>query len=134
LKIRHYLLVLLTLLAIAFLQPLVLLFGGVTLLAGVMAFIYSDLPPERQDAWEMKLSDWFGQLRSTLRGRSRREALAAGSRSRAMTSGRSGRPARLAGRPLPPTDSQPPPADSHPPPTDSPPAEGTSQSPVEPWH
>lgn len=133
-KIRHYLLVLLTLLVIAFLQPLVLLFGGVTLLAGVMAFIYSDLPPERQDAWEMKLSDWFGQLRSTLRGRSRHAALAAGSRSRAMTSGRSTRPARLAGRPLPTTDSPPAPDDSRAPPTDSPPTEGTNQPPVEPWH
>lgn len=65
-KIRHYLLLILTLLGIAFLQPLILLLGGVTLLAGVIAFIYADMSPESQRAWEQRISGLFRQLRLSL--------------------------------------------------------------------
>jgi hypothetical protein len=66
LKIRHYGLLILTLLTIAFLQPLVLLLGGFALLGGVAAFIFADLPPENQDAWEMKVTGLLKQLRLVL--------------------------------------------------------------------
>jgi hypothetical protein len=61
-----------TLLTIAFLQPLVLFFGNFTLIAGVMALIFADLPPERQDAWEMKLTGFLKQLGNALRNDARR--------------------------------------------------------------
>jgi hypothetical protein len=66
LKIKHYFLLILTLLTIAFLQPLVMLLGGVTLLGGVAAFIFADLPPENQDAWEVKITGLLEQLRLVL--------------------------------------------------------------------
>ncbi len=72
LKIRHYLLIIVTLLTIAFLQPLVLFLGNFTLIAGVMALIFADLPPERQDAWEMKVAGLLKQLRTALRNDTRR--------------------------------------------------------------
>ena len=65
-KIRHYLLLLLTLLGIAFLQPLILLLGGVTLLGGMITFIYSDMTPESQRAWEQRISGLFRQLHLSL--------------------------------------------------------------------
>ena len=65
-KIRHYLLLILTLLGIAFLQPLILLLGGVTLLGGVIAFIYSDMTPESQRVWEQRISGLFRQLHLSL--------------------------------------------------------------------
>ena len=65
-KIRHYLLLILTLLGIAFLQPLILLLGGVTLLGGVIAFIYADMSPESQRDWEQRISGLFRQLHLSL--------------------------------------------------------------------
>ncbi|MFO1428776.1 MAG: hypothetical protein U1F76_01340 [Candidatus Competibacteraceae bacterium] len=65
-KIRHYLLLILTLLGIAFLQPLILLLGGVTLLGGVIAFIYADMSPESQRAWEQRIGGLFRQLHLSL--------------------------------------------------------------------
>jgi hypothetical protein len=67
LKIRHYVLVLLTLLTIAFAQPLVLFLGGLTLIGSVTAFIFSDLPPEKQDVWERKLNEFIQRLLGNLR-------------------------------------------------------------------
>lgn len=66
-KIRHYVLILLTLLTIAFAQPLVLFLGGLTLVGGVMALIYSDLPPEKQDAWEKGLTELIPRLLAGLK-------------------------------------------------------------------
>lgn len=66
-KIRHYLLVLLTLLTIAFAQPLVLFLGGLTLIGSVTAFIFSDLPPEKQDMWERKLNELIQRLLGNLK-------------------------------------------------------------------
>ena len=71
-KIRHYLLIIVTLLTIAFLQPLVLFLGNFTLIAGVMALIFADLPPERQDAWERKVMGFLKQLSLALRNDTRR--------------------------------------------------------------
>ena len=72
-KIRHYFLLILTLLTIAFLQPLVLLLGGFTLVGGVAAFIFADLPPENQDAWEMKVTSLLKQLRLLLTRQGQRD-------------------------------------------------------------
>jgi len=65
-KIKHYLILILTLLSIAFLQPLILLLGGITLLGGVIAFIYADMPPESQRAWELRITGLFKQLQLAL--------------------------------------------------------------------
>jgi hypothetical protein len=60
-------LVLLTLLTIAYAQPLVLFLGGLTLIGSVTAFIFSDLPPEKQDMWERKLNELIQRLLGNLR-------------------------------------------------------------------
>ena len=65
-KIKHYLLLILTLLSIAFLQPLILLLGGITLLGGVIAFVYADMSPESQRAWELRITGLLKQLHSAL--------------------------------------------------------------------
>ena len=65
-KIKHYFLLILTLLSIAFLQPLILLLGGITLLGGMIAFIYADMPPESQRAWELRISGLLKQLHLAL--------------------------------------------------------------------
>jgi hypothetical protein len=64
-------LVLLTLLTIAFAQPLVLFLGGLTLIGSVCAFIFSDLPPEKQDIWERKLNELIQRLLGSLRKKSK---------------------------------------------------------------
>ena len=74
-KIRHYLLIAFTVIAIAFFQPLILLLGGVTLIIGVTALIYSDLTPEAQDACDNKIVQLLNQARSFLRRNPRRSAL-----------------------------------------------------------
>jgi hypothetical protein len=56
-----------TILAIGFLQPLVMLIGGFTLIAGVLAWIYADLPEERQNAWEARVAHFMEQLTAGLR-------------------------------------------------------------------
>lgn len=63
-KIRHTLLALLTVLAIAFMPPLVFFVGGLTLLLGVGALIFRDLPPTRQDTVERYLLGWLRRMRS----------------------------------------------------------------------
>ena len=65
-KIKHYLILILTLLSIAFLQPLILLLGGITLLGGMIAFVYADMPPESQRAWELRITGLLKQLQSAL--------------------------------------------------------------------
>jgi hypothetical protein len=64
LKIRHTLLALLAVLAIAFMQPLVFFLGGLTLLFGVGALIFRDLPPAGQDAVEDRILGWLRRARS----------------------------------------------------------------------
>lgn len=63
-KIRHILLLLLALSAIAFMQPLVSLLGGLTLLLGVGALIYRDLTPAAQDALERRVLGWLRRTRT----------------------------------------------------------------------
>ena len=63
-KIRHILLVLLAVLAIAFMQPLVSFLGGLTLLLGVGGLIFRDLSPASQDAMERRLLGWLRRARA----------------------------------------------------------------------
>ena len=62
-KIRHILLALAAVLAIAFLQPLVTFLGGLTLLLGVGALIFRDLTPVGQDAVERRVLGWLRRAR-----------------------------------------------------------------------
>lgn len=62
-KIRHCLLALLPVLAIAFLQPLVTFLGGLTLLLGVGALIFRELTPADQDAVERRVLGWLRRAR-----------------------------------------------------------------------
>lgn len=71
-KIRHFVLLIVTIITIVFMQPLVLLLGNIALLTSVFAFIYSDLPPEKQEAWENRIVQFLKQLRSSLKNRTRR--------------------------------------------------------------
>ncbi|MCB1918795.1 MAG: hypothetical protein KDJ28_02290 [Candidatus Competibacteraceae bacterium] len=63
-KIRHILLALVAILAIAFMQPLVFFVGGLTLLCGVGALIFRDLSPAGQDAVERRVLGWLRRARS----------------------------------------------------------------------
>jgi hypothetical protein len=63
-KIRHTVLALLAIMAIAFMQPLVFFVGGLTLLIGVGALIFRDLSPAGQEAVERRLLGWLRQARS----------------------------------------------------------------------
>lgn len=64
LKIRHILLALLVLLAIAFMQPLITFLGGLTLLVGVGILIFRDLSPAVQDTVERRMLGWLRQARA----------------------------------------------------------------------
>lgn len=63
-KIRHILLALLVLLAIAFMQPLITFLGGLTLLGGVGILIFRDLSPAVQDIVEQRILGWLRQARA----------------------------------------------------------------------
>jgi len=63
-KIRHVLLAMLAVLAIAFMQPLVTFLGGLTLLLGVGALIFRDLTPASQNAVERRVLGWLRWARS----------------------------------------------------------------------
>lgn len=71
-KIRHILLAVLAGLAIAFLQPLVTFLGGLTLLLGVGALIFRDLPPVGQDAVERRVLGWLRRARGEVTAESSR--------------------------------------------------------------
>lgn len=68
-RFKHYLLIALTLIVIAFFQPLVIFLGNLLVIVAAAAYIYSDMTPEAQDAYERKLSETFGSIRHSLRGR-----------------------------------------------------------------
>lgn len=68
-RFKHYLLITLTLIVIAFFQPLVIFLGNLLVIVAAGAYIYSDMTPEAQDAYERKLSETFGSIRRSLRGR-----------------------------------------------------------------
>lgn len=63
-KIRHILLLLAAVLAIAFMQPLVTFLGGLTLLLGVGSVIFRDLPPASQNAVEHRVLGWLRRARA----------------------------------------------------------------------
>lgn len=65
LKIRHALLALVAVLAIAFMQPLVSFVGGLTLLLIASTLIFRDLPPAAQDAVERRVLGWLRRARSS---------------------------------------------------------------------
>lgn len=54
-KIRHIVLAVLTMLAIAFMQPLMTFLGGLTVLIGVGTLIFRDMSPAEQDAVERRV-------------------------------------------------------------------------------
>ncbi|MDQ5910106.1 MAG: hypothetical protein QG599_2202 [Pseudomonadota bacterium] len=62
-KIRHILLALAALLAIAFMQPLMTFLGGLTLVLGAGAFIFRDLPSASQAAIERRVLSWLRRAR-----------------------------------------------------------------------
>jgi hypothetical protein len=62
-KIRHILLAMLAMLAIAFMQPLVTFLGGLTLLISAGAWIFRDLSPASQDAVERRVIGWLRRVR-----------------------------------------------------------------------
>ncbi|MFZ1326954.1 MAG: hypothetical protein WAT67_13205 [Candidatus Contendobacter sp.] len=62
-KFRHLLFALLALLMIAFMQPLITFLGGLTLLLGIGALIFRDLPPNAQDALEQRVLGWLRRAR-----------------------------------------------------------------------
>lgn len=63
-KIRHILLGLLAMLAIAFMQPLMTFLGGLTLLISVGALIFRDMAPSDQDAVERRVMGWLRRVRA----------------------------------------------------------------------
>ncbi len=63
-KLRHYLLMLMVVLIIGFLERLVFLVGGLTLLIGMMLIIYGDLTPEAQASLERRIAWLLGGLRT----------------------------------------------------------------------
>ena len=64
-KIRHIVLAVLTMLAIAFMQPLMTFLGGLTVLIGVGTLIFRDMSPAEQDAVERRV---LGLLRRARTG------------------------------------------------------------------
>lgn len=68
-RIKHYLLIILTVCLIAFFQPVVIFLGNLLVIVAAAAYIYSDMTPEAQDAYEQKLANALGQVRSSLRRR-----------------------------------------------------------------
>lgn len=48
---------------IAFMQPLITFLGGLTLLLGIGALIFRDLPPNAQDALEQRVLGWLRRAR-----------------------------------------------------------------------
>lgn len=63
LKIRHIVIVLLAVLAIAFMQPFITFLGGVTVLVGVATLIFRDLSATEQDAVERRVLSWLRRVR-----------------------------------------------------------------------
>lgn len=67
LKKKHYLLIVFVIVLIAFFQPFVLLLGNLMIVAGLAAYIYSDLTPEAQDELENKFTNGMKNVRDYLR-------------------------------------------------------------------
>ncbi|HRD48945.1 MAG: hypothetical protein JNK95_12410 [Candidatus Competibacter sp.] len=63
-KIRHILLGLFAMLAIAFMQPLMTFLGGLTLLISVGALIFRDMSSSDQDAMERRVLNWLRRARA----------------------------------------------------------------------
>jgi len=68
-RLKHYLLIALTVLLIAFFQPFVVFLGNLIVIGAALAYVYSDLSPEAQDAYEQKLANFLHGIRGSLRGR-----------------------------------------------------------------
>ena len=68
-RLKHYLLLALTVILIAFGQPFIVFLGNLLVICGALAYVYSDLSPEAQDAYEQKISDFFAGISNSLRSR-----------------------------------------------------------------
>lgn len=66
---KHYLLIALTVLLIAFFQPFIVFLGNLIVIGAALAYVYSDMSPEAQDAYEQKFANWLKGIRQSLRGR-----------------------------------------------------------------
>lgn len=66
-KIKHYLLIVFTFVLIAFFQPLVMFLGNLMIIVALVAYIYSDLPPAAQDAYELKFLRMLRKARDGMR-------------------------------------------------------------------
>lgn len=74
-RIKHYLLILLTMTVIAFMQALVVFLGNLMVIGGVLAYIYADLPPAVQDDYERRVGQALGQVRDFLRRKQQQPAV-----------------------------------------------------------
>lgn len=68
-RIKHYLLIMLVLLMIAFMQPLIVFLGNLLLIVAAAAYIYSDMTPEAQTRYEQKAGDLLDKVRHGLRSK-----------------------------------------------------------------
>ena len=66
---KHYLLIALTVLLIAFFQPFIVFLGNLIVIGAALAYVYSDMSPDAQDAYEQKFANWLQRIRHSLRGR-----------------------------------------------------------------
>ena len=68
-RVKHYLLIALTILMIAFFQPFVVFLGNLIVIGCALAYVYSDMTPEAQDKYEQKIASYLQRFRQSLRGR-----------------------------------------------------------------
>ena len=68
-RIKHYLLIALTVLMIAFFQPFIVFLGNLIVIGCALAYVYSDMTPEAQDRYEQKLASYLQRFRQSLRRR-----------------------------------------------------------------
>ncbi len=65
--IKHYLLLILAVSAVAFMPALVWFVGALTLVGGAVGFVFSDLSREKQEAWELTLARTLQRMTTFLK-------------------------------------------------------------------
>jgi hypothetical protein len=68
-RLKHYLILTLTVVMIGFFQPFVAFLGNLIVIGAALAYVYSDLAPEAQDVYEQRFANWLSGVRNSLRGR-----------------------------------------------------------------